>query len=169
PRLPAPPHPLSVVSLRYSAPFSSLSRLPPSLPFFRPPGLPVRPGRPGRPCRPGRSCLSCLSFLSCLSCLVYWGICDWKSLDDMGGGPLTNQLRLLRGLVGLIQILVLLCVIAFVLSFFQRYRYAENQMWWSLATFVVALFVYFFAIIPAYWDAEFEVHSAIWSAFPKAP
>lgn len=83
---------------------------------------------------------------------VYWGICDWKSFDDMGGGPLTNQLRLLRGLVGLTQILVILCVIAFVLSFFQRYRYVENQIWWSLGTFGVALFLYFFAIVPAYWD-----------------
>jgi hypothetical protein len=38
-----------------------------------------------------------------------------------------------------------------------------------LGTFGVALFLYFFAIVPAYWDVEFEVHSAIWSAFAKAP
>jgi hypothetical protein len=118
----------------------------------------------------------------------------------VGGGAL-KELRLLRGTVGLAQVLSTVCLLALLgcllayvgmgvqklgLSLAKRnpllsgrfvtlgaslekLRYVETQGRWAAGTLVATVFVYSLAVIPAYWDVEFEMHSTVWSALPMDP
>lgn len=97
----------------------------------------------------------------------YWEVCDPQSYEDTLGGGVIKQLRLLRGVVGIIQILLPVCVLGFVFGFFPTIRYVERQWLWSLVTFFAALLIYALLIIPSYWSSEYEAHATIWAAFPK--
>lgn len=133
----------------------------------------------------------------------YWDVCDPQSLDDMVGGGALKELRLLRGTVGLAQVLSAVCLLALLgclvarvgtgvqkLGLFlakrnslerlsghfvtlgaslQKLRYVEKQGRWAAGTLVTTVFIYSLAVIPAYWDVEFEMHSTIWSALPMDP
>lgn len=92
---------------------------------------------------------------------LYWDVCDKQSSDDMLGGGALSELRLLRGAVGLIWILAVVCVIALILDHKKYER-------WSLSTLVGAGAFYAFLIIPSYWDVEYEEHSTIWAGFPRS-
>jgi hypothetical protein len=96
----------------------------------------------------------------------YWDVCDPHSLDDMTEGGIIKELRLLRGLAGLTQILLAVCVVAWWLSR-RGQAYVPNQALWSKRTIVGAIILYEALIVPAYWDAEYEEHSTIWAAFPQ--
>ena len=96
---------------------------------------------------------------------VYWDVCDPHSSDDMLGGGILKELRLLRGMVGLSQILFLACIMAFGLSF-TTFNYTEKQRHWSAITFAFTFILYALFIIPGYWDIEYEEHSTIWAVFP---
>jgi len=98
---------------------------------------------------------------------VYWDICDPNSSEDMLGGGVLRELRLLRGAIGVTQILLPLCLVGLALSR-TRFRCAKSQGRWSLGTLVFAPFVYLLVIVPGYWDVEYEEHSTIWAAFPPS-
>lgn len=98
---------------------------------------------------------------------VYWDICDPQSSDDMLGGGVLRELRLLRGAIGVTQLLLPLCLIGLILSA-TKLRCVESQWKWSLGTLVIAPFVYLLVIVPGYWDVEYEEHATIWAAFPPS-
>jgi hypothetical protein len=92
---------------------------------------------------------------------IFWQVCDEKSAEEMLGGGILKELRLLRGGVGLTQILLLLCLAA---PFFNRG--AEHRWAWSLGTFAAAFCIYSLLIIPSYSHVEYDAHVTIWATFP---
>ena len=92
---------------------------------------------------------------------IFWEVCDQKSADDLLAGNALKELRLLRGIVGLTQILLPLCLLAYVLN-----RRFEHDRAWPLSTFFAALCIYSLLIIPSYSLVEYDTHITIWAAFP---
>jgi hypothetical protein len=90
---------------------------------------------------------------------IFWQICDQKSADELLAGGTLKELRLLRGSIGLTQILLLLCLFAPWLD-----KSVERRRAWSLGMLVAAIYVVL--VIPCYAYVEYDEHLTIWSVFP---
>lgn len=98
----------------------------------------------------------------------FWQVCDQKSADEMLAGGLLKELRLLRGAIGLAQILIPLCLFVAFYNWRAARRDDEGRgrIAWPLGTLAVALGAYCLLIIPSYSVVEYDAHITIWSAFP---
>jgi hypothetical protein len=101
---------------------------------------------------------------------IFWQVCDQKSADDLLGGGILKELRLLRGTIGLTQILLLLSAGVLGWNVFAAATNRRNEGrwgWWPRGTFVVTLGFYVCLIIPSYLYVEYDEHLTIWAAFPR--
>ena len=92
---------------------------------------------------------------------TFWQVCDQKSADELLGGSVLKELRLLRGVIGLAQILLPVSLICLFLA-----RPLQDYRLWSLYTFAATLSIYTFLIIPSYSLIEYDTHVTIWVTFP---
>lgn len=101
---------------------------------------------------------------------IFWQVCDQKSADELLAGGILKELRLLRGVIGLAQILLPLCLFVIVWSLVAARRNDVRVGWpliaWPLGTFGAALAVYVLLIIPSYTLVEYDNHVTVWTAFP---
>ena len=101
---------------------------------------------------------------------ILWQVCDQKSADESLAGGVLKELRLLRGVIGLTQILLPLCLLVvlwnLLVAWWNKHRVAWSPIAWPLGTFGAALAVYALLIIPSYTLVEYDAHVTIWATFP---
>lgn len=107
---------------------------------------------------------------------IFWQVCDQKSADGMLAGGILKELRLLRGVIGLTQILLPLCLLVVLWKFLAAWRNGDSErrlarplttLAWPLVTFGAALLAYYLLIIPSYTLVEYDNHVTVWAAFPS--
>lgn len=93
---------------------------------------------------------------------MHWQICDKASYEEAFSGTLLKQLRMSRGGVGILVVLVFLSLIAVVLNGRGK-RFA-----WPLGSIVGAIAT--FCLILLMWrNAEIEAHGIGWAVYPPDP
>jgi hypothetical protein len=113
---------------------------------------------------------------------IFWQVCDQKSADSLLGGGILKELRLLRGAIGLTQILLPLCllvalwnlpgVLRNLLAAWRNGDRGRRLVWplsglaWPLGTFGAVLGAYYLLIIPSYTLVEYDNHITVWVTFP---
>ena len=99
-----------------------------------------------------------------------WQVCDPASYNEVFGGTLLKQVRITHSAVAIVVGVVLLSIVAFGMGLFAMLpgKDRTRQFCWSGGSFVAAIVLYWFAVIPVYWFAEFDTHSMIWAVF-EAP
>ncbi len=114
---------------------------------------------------------------------IFWQVCDQKSADSLLGGGILKELRLLRGAIGLTQILLPLCLLVALWNLLvvlwnllaawwngdseRRLVWSPSTLAWPLGTFGAALGVYYLLIIPSYTLVEYDNHITVWAIFPS--
>lgn len=120
---------------------------------------------------------------------MHWQICDKASHDDVFGGTLVKQLRISRGAVAILMLLVPASLIALGINVYVNRKSRKKnkdsndyenraafEKWdripwwkrwgWPIGSLAVAVALYWCAFMPMWRNAEHEAHGINWAVFP---
>jgi hypothetical protein len=93
---------------------------------------------------------------------MHWQICDKASYEEAFSGTLLKQLRMSRGAVGILIILVFLSFVA------MRLNGPKRRLLWPVGSILGAVVV-FWLIVLLWRNAEIEAHGIGWAVYPPDP